>query len=421
MYPSPIHRLAWNRLVQSGVWMWLVTPVALLAGTISAAFLWALEEVTRLRFEHPWLLFLLPLGGPVIVWLYRYGGRGAERGTNLILEEIHQPGGGVPFRMAPLILLTTLLSHLLGGSVGREGTAVQMGGALAGGWADWFGIAPENRQTLLLGGVAAGFGAVFGTPLAGAVFALEVLTRGRLFSDILLPCLWAGILGDWTCTVWGIHHTSYTIATMAQPDAWVLGHWNVLLIGKSLLAGGCFGLVAWLFIEASHGIQRLQSRWIRWDWLRPMIGGGTVILLTLAIGTRSYLGIGVSSPDPKAVTLVSCFQSGGATSWSWIWKLIFTAVTVGSGFKGGEVTPLFFMGAALGNALSGPMAVPPDWLAGLGFVSVFAGASNTPIACTLMGIELFGSEHTVPLACACATACWLSGPGCIYSGQRPVG
>jgi len=395
-----------------------VLVVSVLAGSASALFLSALEHVARLRFAHPWLLYLLPLCGPLIVWLYHRWGSGSERGTNLILDEIHQPGGGVPFRMAPLILGTTLLSHLFGGSVGREGTAVQMGGAIAGGFLDGFRIPKSLHSSVLLAGVAAGFGSVFGTPLAGAVFALEVLTRGRLFSEALVPCLIAGVVGDLTCSAWGIHHTAYTVAAIEPSARFGFGHLDLILLVKAAGAALAFGWVAAGFIRTSHAVQRFFVTRVHRAWLRPLLGGLAVLLLTWMIGNRSYLGLGVTSPNPGDVTLVSCFHEGGAVPLSWLWKLVLTAVTLGSGFKGGEVTPLFFIGAALGNALSGVLGVPADWLAGLGMVSVFAAASNTPLACTLMGIELFGGGPTVYLATACIVATYVSGPVGIYTAQR---
>jgi H+/Cl- antiporter ClcA len=404
-----------------GVWLALTAPVAVMAGSASALFLWSLDRVTALRFAFPWLLLLLPAIGPVIVWLYEKHGRGAGRGTDLLLDEIHQPGAGVPVRMAPLVLLSTLLTHLFGGSAGREGTALQMGGGLAAGFIRWARIPGRHHAMLLQAGIAAGFGSVFGTPVAGAVFAIEVLAIGQVRNGSLLPCLFAGLIGDLTCSALGIHHTSYHIDVIAEPESFGFRIFDVVLIAKSVVLGAAAGLVAMLFSDLAHAVQKQLKTRIQRPWLRPFVGGLVVIGLAYALGTRAYLGLGVSSPYPDDVTILSCFHEGGATGWSWLWKILFTVVTLGSGFKGGEVTPLFFIGAALGNALSGPLGAPTDLLAGLGFVAVFAGASNTPLACTLMGIELFGAAHAPYLAAACFVAYLFSGHSGIYGSQRITG
>src|ERR1700761_3362232 len=192
-------------------WTLLVIPVALVAGSLVALFLWLLDWAIHFRFAHGWLLYLLPLAGVVIYFLYKLWGKGSEAGNNLIMDEIHAPGGGVPFRMAPLVLITTVITHLFGGSAGREGTAVQIGGSIANFFATRFRLSPEDVSMLLKAGIAAGFGAVFGTPITGAIFALEVLALGRIRHDALLPCFIASVLADVVCSAWGIHHTVYHI------------------------------------------------------------------------------------------------------------------------------------------------------------------------------------------------------------------
>ncbi len=400
-------------------WTLIALPVALCTGSVVAVFLLLLDQVTAWRYAQPWLLYCLPLAGVGIVLLYRYAGKNAEGGNNLILEEIHQSGGGVPLRMAPLVLFTTLLTHLTGGSAGREGTAVQIGGSMAGWLARRLRLQQQDVRIILLTGIAAGFGAVFGTPLAGALFALEVVYVGRLNYKALLPCLIAALLADGVCTAWGVHHTAYTITSqeaLRQSSAFL--YFDIALLGKVIIAGACFGLVSRLFSEAVHLVKDYSNRWIKAPLLIPVIGGLLIIGLSLLPGGASYLGLGVYNPDPSAVSIISAFRPGGADLFSWLWKLVFTAITLGMGFKGGEVTPLFFIGATLGYSLGVVLGVPVDLMAALGFVAVFAGAANTPVACVLMGTELFGGGGILYFAVACFTAYYFSGNTGIYTAQR---
>ncbi len=400
-------------------WTVLILPVSLVTGSLVALFLWLLDKATRWRWDYPWLLYLLPLSGVAIYLLYRLWGKNSEAGNNLIMDEIHEPGGGVPARMAPLVLLSTVITHLFGGSAGREGTAVQIGGSVAQFFARKLKLTPPAISLLLTSGIAAGFGAVFGTPVTGAIFALEVLAVGRIQYDALIPCLIASVLADITCGAWGIHHTQYAIHFAA--DAHMLLpylHFDLVLLLETIGAGILFGLASRLFGALTHAIKTNSGKWITQPWLIPLIGGLLIIALTYALQTRDYLGLGVTAKQPGGISILSCFHAGGANPLSWWWKLLFTAITLGTGFKGGEVTPLFFIGAALGNTIATLAGAPIDLLAGLGFIAVFAGATNTPIACTFMGVELFGPAPVLYYAVACFTAYYLSGQSGIYSAQR---
>ncbi|WP_436050465.1 chloride channel protein [Rhizobium leguminosarum] len=306
----------------------------------------------------------------------------------------------------------------LGGSAGREGTAVQLGGSIASAFGNIFKLERADIRILLMAGVAAGFGAVFGTPIAGAIFALEVLTIGRMQYEALIPCLMAAIAGDWTCHAWGIEHTDYSIAYLSGSAEAIGFHLDAVLLIKVGIAGIAFGLAARFFAEISHLMTSVFKTICPYAPLRPVIAGLILIGLVQALGTREYLGLGVWSPNPADTTIAGFFNPAHIDYWSWLWKAIFTIVTLSAGFKGGEVTPLFFIGAALGNALASILGAPADLLAGLGFVALFAGASNTPLACMIMGIELFGSTHTVYIAVACFLAYLCSGHSSIYLSQR---
>jgi len=401
-------------------WTALIIPVSVVIGLLVALFLWMLEVATATRWANLWLIFFLPLIGVIIYGLYKYAGKNADAGNNLIMDAIHEPGGGVPTRMTPLILATTVLTHLFGGSAGREGTAVQMGGSMASLFGKWYKLKHDEKRILLMCGMAAGFGAVFGTPITGAIFALEVLTIGRIKYDALIPCLIASVIADLTCSASGIHHTHYTILfNSAAPHQLFPGFsFDVLLLAKVIVAGVVFGFVGFVFAEATHIIKEQSNRLIHTKWLTPVIGGILVVAISYLLGTFDYLGLGVTNPGENGVSIVSAFSPGGATYSSWAIKLLLTAITLGMGFKGGEVTPLFFIGATLGNTLAMLTGAPVDLFAGLGFIAVFAGATNTPIACTMMGVELFGGGNVLYYAVACFTAYYFSGHSGIYGSQR---
>ncbi|UXP31819.1 voltage-gated chloride channel family protein [Reichenbachiella agarivorans] len=382
-------------------WLLVCTLIGSLVGSISAFFLYSLDWATNWRESNLWIIALLPLGGFIIGLSYHLYGNSVVKGNNLLLEESHSPSKMIPFRMVPLVLFGTILTHLFGGSAGREGTAVQMGGAIADRFTKILGFSDGDRKILLIAGISAGFASVFGTPLAGGIFALEVLVLGRIRLDAIIPSFIAAVLANYFCELWGSTHTHYVITTLAE-----MNPTNLLW---ALLAGIIFGLVARSFSKLTHFWGQFFGKYISYPPLRPVIGGVIIALAVYLMGTTKYIGLGIP-------TIVDAFDIQ-LNSYDFLLKVLFTSFTLGAGFKGGEVTPLFFIGATLGNVLIWFIPLPMGLLAGMGFVAVFAGATNTPIACTMMGIELFGIESGVFIAIACSTAYLFSGHSGVYSSQ----
>lgn len=382
-------------------WLVLTAVTGGLIGSASALLLYSLAWATEYRESHVWIIGLLPLAGLFIGLMYHYLAGTAARGNNFLIEEIRTSRNIIPFKMAPLVYIGTVLTHLFGGSAGREGTGVQMGGAIADFLSRFFKMHPYDRKIMVQIGIGAGFASVFGTPLAGAVFALEVIVVGRMRYDAILPIFLSAFFAHYACHAWGVEHTVYTMSE-------VLGL-NIQTLLWVLLASLLFGLTAMLFSRSIGFWNGLAKKYVPYAPFRPLLGGICIALCVWLMGTTKYIGLGVP-------VIVSSFTE--VQMWyDFLLKLLLTTFTIGVGFKGGEVTPLFFVGATLGSALSALLPLPVSFLAGLGFVAVFAGATNTPIACTLMGIELFGIEAGIYLGIACVAAYLFSGHTGIYTSQ----
>jgi H+/Cl- antiporter ClcA len=382
-------------------WISICTLIGLFSGTASAFFLVALEWVTQIREHNNWIIWLLPIGGLIIGLGYYYFGQEVVKGNNLLLEEYENPQKRIPLKMAPLVLLGTLITHLFGGSAGREGTAVQMGGAIADQFTSLFKLDNSERKTVLILGISAGFASIFGTPLAGALFALEVLYFSKINFKSIVLSFFTAYVAYFTVELWQVKHTHYSIPVVPEITFTNL-FWT---ISVSLL----FGLAAMLFSRSTHFWQNLFSKTIKFPPIRPFIGGIILAVTVYFIGTTKYIGLGIPM-------IIDAFSTPNAF-YDFLIKILFTGFTLGAGFKGGEVTPLFFVGATLGSALSLIVPLPIALLAGMGFVAVFSGATHTPIACTVMGMELFGVESGIFIGMACLIAYFSSGSVGIYTTQ----
>lgn len=382
-------------------WILICILTGVLSGSASAFFLISLEWVTQFRILHDWIIWLLPIGGFLVGLSYYYWGESVVKGNNLLLEEYENPKKVIPFKMAPLVLSGTLLTHLFGGSAGREGTAVQMGGAIADQLTKLFKLDNSERKILIILGISAGFASVFGTPLAGAIFALEVLYFSKInFKSIVLSFLTA-YAAYFTVEFWQVKHTHYSIPEVPEI--------NLTNLFYTIIIGILFGLTALLFSRSTHFWSSLFSKNIKYPPLRPFIGGIILAIAIAGFGLTKFSGLGVP-------VIVESFSN--ANPWyDFLFKILFTGFTLGAGFKGGEVTPLFFVGATLGSALSAIVPIPIALLAGMGFVAVFSGATHTPIACTIMGMELFGIAPGLFIAIACSIAYFSSGSVGIYKSQ----
>lgn len=383
-------------------WILIGTIVGGLTGCAGAFFLKSLEVATNLRMEYTWLIFFLPVGGGLVSFLYSRYGKDSSKGNNLIIEKINEGSCDIPLRMAPLVFFGTFVTHLFGGSAGREGTGVQIGSSIAEGVGKVLKLDKIDNRIILMTGISSGFSSVFGTPLAGTVFGLEVAALGMMSYEALIPCFTASVVGDMMATFIGIHHTHYKV--MGVPGL------SFVTITKIAFAAILFGLTSRLFSELTHKLKEVFSERFKNVIIKSMVGGIIVIALVYIVGTREFLGL--------SIPLMSEAFTGDVHPLTFLGKILFTSITLGSGFQGGEVTPLFVIGSSLGNTLSNILNVSPSFLAALGLIGVFTGATNTPIASFILGIEMFGSQGIIYMFMTCVISYVFSGHTGIYSSQK---
>ena len=388
-----------------GKWLACALILGGVCGLIGSAFYYCIGCATDLRGAHGWLLYLLPIAGIVIVALYRLCGVKNDEGTNLVLNSIRAENN-IPLNMTPLIFTGTVLTHLCGGSAGREGAALQIGGSLGTALGRLFRLDEKDLHIITMAGMSALFAALFGTPVTAAVFSMEVISVGVVYYAAFLPCVVASATAALIANrVFHIAPTAFSVGLMQGAS------WDVLLRAGAL-AAGC-ALVSIVFVSCLHGAGRLYRRCLKNPYVRAAAGGAVIVLLTLLLGTRDYNGAG-------ADVIARAVEGGRAKWYAFALKIVFTALTIGAGFKGGEIVPTFFVGATFGCAFGGLLGLDPGFAAALGLVGMFCAVVNCPLASLALSVELFGGGSILVFALVCAVSYLLSGYYSLYSGQHIV-
>ena len=378
-------------------WMVLGGVIGLVGGIIGSLFHIGVDTATQMRLAHPWVLYLMPVGGLAIVGLYRLT-KTEGKGTNDIIASVHF-GEQVPGLLVPVIFVSTVITHLCGGSAGREGAALQIGGGIGYQAGRLLRLGEKDLPLATLCGMSGVFAALFGTPLTATVFALEVISVGVLYYAGLVPCLTAALTGYLVSVHMGVPPTRFTVTVPGLEVRTML-----LVMVLALLCA----VVSILFCRGLHGVEHLLKRTLKNPYLRVAVGAAVLIGLTL-LTNGDYNGAGME--------VIGRAIAGQADPWAWVWKLLFTAITIGCGFKGGEVVPSFFVGAAFGCVAAGWLGLPAGFGAAMGLVSVFCGAVNCPLASIILSVELFGSGDLLYFAMACSISYLISGYCGLYSSQ----
>lgn len=382
---------------------WVVFSIlsGVLVGLIGIAFYIGMAYVTEERLSHPWLILLLPAGGLVIVGLYHIFKDEHDEGTNLVLSAIHS-GREIPLRMAPLIFLSTLITHLFGGSAGREGAALQLGGSIGNSLGRLFRFDEKDQHIMIMCGMSAAFSALFGTPMAAAIFSMEVVSVGIMHYSALVPCVISALVAHGLALACHIEPPFYSISELPAFTPWSAAK-------ISLLAVLC-ALVSMLFCVALHQSERLYRHFLKNEYFRIAVGGCIIILLTALVGDQTYNGTGVD-------TIASCFNGGGAPE-AFLLKILFTALTLAAGYKGGEIVPSFFIGASFGCLFGELMGFSPSLCTAVGMTAVFCGVTNCPITSLLISFEMFGMEGMPYFLLSIALSYMLSGYYGLYRSQK---
>ena len=381
-------------------WVAVGVLIGAVGGAVGTLFHLGVDHAAELRAHHPWILYLLPLAGLVITAIYRLT-KTEGKGTNDIIRSVHF-GSHIPFWLVPAIFVSTVITHLCGGSAGREGAALQIGGGIGYKAGRLLGMNEKELPLATMCGMSGVFSALFGTPLTAMLFSLEVVSVGMLHYAGLIPCLTAALTAFWVASAMGVPPTRFVISAPGLLPA--------MMLKVAVLAALC-AVVSILFCRVLHLMEHGAEHLLKNVWLRAAVGGAVLVALTLLLGT-DYNGAGMH--------IIELAISGTARPLAWVWKILFTAITIGCGFKGGEVVPSFFIGAAFGCVVGPLLGLEAGFAAGIGLICVFCGAVNCPLASMVLSVELFGGEGMLYFAMACAISYFLSGYCGLYSSQTIV-
>lgn len=384
-------------------WIIIAAVVGAFVGIVGVFFHICVEKATEIRVEMPWLIWLLPIGGAAIVFLYKKTGMEKDRGTNIILDAVRS-NEPLNIKTAPLIFVSTVITHLFGGSSGREGAALQIGGSIASYVGTHIKLDEKDQRIITMCGMAAGFSALFGTPVAAVVFAMEVVSVGVMYYSAIVPCIIASAVGAYIASLFDIAPTSFSVIGSIPTI-------ELLTIFKVIVLAVLCAAVSMLFCLTLKKTHKLYDK-IPNKTVAAIVGGLAVAILTFIIGTTDYNGAGMD--------VIGRAVAGEAEYEAFILKIIFTALTLGAGFKGGEIVPTLFVGATFGNVAGKLLGLGGSFGAGLGMAALFCGVTNCPLTSLILSIELFGTEGLIYYAVACAVSYKLSGYYGLYSAQKIV-
>lgn len=393
----------WAHLIYFIRWLALASFVGLVTGLVGSAFYHCMIKATQIRETYPQLILGLPVGGLLIVWLYHISGRGNDKGTNMVLSAVREEDT-IPVRVTPLIFISTVITHLFGGSAGREGAALQMGGSIGNGIARVLHMDRKSINMMIMCGMSGAFSALFGTPMAAAIFAMEVVSVGIMYYAALVPCVIASLVALNVAQNLNVHGEHFLILQIPAFE-WIS---TLKILVLAMLCAG----VSIVFCFLLHWVCDFYKEKFKNPYIRVLVGSLVIILLTALLQTTDYMGAGMP--------VIERAMEGEVRPEAFLLKMIFTALALGIGFRGGEIVPTLYVGATFGCMMGQIMGISPSLCAAVGMASVFCGVTNAPVSSLLLALELFGMDAFPYMMIGISVSYMLSGYNGLYHSQRIV-